>query len=178
MTALETLIDDNVALLRQGLTMLEGLDDEAYARAHPSVGLSGVGSHLRHLVDFYERLFAGVEAGRVDYDARARDPRLEREVDYTSARLRRLITELEELPARAVAPALEVKSDSEGASPATAPWTASSLERELQAVLSHTVHHYALMAVALRLSGHEPDESFGVAPSTLRYWKEQRACAR
>ena len=58
----------------------------------------------------------------------------------------------------------------EGLTADDAPWADSSVERELQVLLSHTVHHYALIAVALRLHGHPVDEEFGVAPSTLRYW--------
>ena len=60
---------------------------------------------------------------------------------------------------------------------AAPPWSTSSVERELQFLSSHTVHHYALIAVILRLNGVQPEEGFGVAPSTQRYWKESRACA-
>ncbi len=47
--------------------------------------------------------------------------------------------------------------------------TRSSLGRELQFLVSHTVHHYALIAIASRMQGIWPKESFGVAPSTLKY---------
>ena len=66
---------------------------------------------------------------------------------------------------------------SAGGGPADVPWTASSLDRELQSLISHTVHHYALIAMLLRVSGRQPAADFGVAPSTLRYWEESRACA-
>ena len=71
-----------------------------------------------------------------------------------------------------------MKSDSEGCPEEQTPWTESSLERELLAVMSHTVHHYALIAIALRLGDFDPGVGFGVAPSTLRYWQEQRECAQ
>ena len=45
----------------------------------------------------------------------------------------------------------------------------SSLSRELQALSSHTVHHFALIAVTLRAHGVQMDPEFGMAPSTLRY---------
>ena len=53
----------------------------------------------------------------------------------------------------------------------------SSLARELSYVLSHTVHHYALAAVLLRHQGVEPGPELGVAPATLRHWKESGRCA-
>jgi hypothetical protein len=48
-------------------------------------------------------------------------------------------------------------------------WCRSSVSRELQFLLSHTVHHYALIAMTLRAAGVELDEELGVAPSTLAY---------
>jgi hypothetical protein len=51
-------------------------------------------------------------------------------------------------------------------------WSYSSIGRELQFLLSHTIHHYALIALALRLQGYEPSAEFGVAPSTLQYWRK------
>jgi hypothetical protein len=45
----------------------------------------------------------------------------------------------------------------------------SSVRRELQALSSHTIHHFALMAVTLRAHGLEVDPAFGMSPSTLRY---------
>jgi hypothetical protein len=45
----------------------------------------------------------------------------------------------------------------------------SSISRELQVLSSHTVHHFALIAMTLRMRGVELDSDFGMAPSTLRY---------
>jgi hypothetical protein len=57
--------------------------------------------------------------------------------------------------------------------------SASSVGRELQYLVAHTVHHFALMAVALRTCGHRLPDEFGVAPSTLRHEESSNgACAR
>src|SRR5258708_40320826 len=45
----------------------------------------------------------------------------------------------------------------------------SSVGRELQALSSHTIHHFALIAITLRLQGFDVDPDFGMSPSTLRY---------
>jgi hypothetical protein len=63
----------------------------------------------------------------------------------------------------------------EQASSETPRWSDSSAGRELQFLISHTVHHYAVVAILLRLQGcdaaaENPD--FGVAPSTLAHRKE------
>ena len=44
----------------------------------------------------------------------------------------------------------------------------------MQFLLSHTVHHYALIGAILRLSGVEPPAGFGLAPSTLRHQQQLR----
>jgi hypothetical protein len=177
------LVEDNIRLLEQGLEVLGDMDAGPYGKAEPSVGLSGAGSHFRHLLDFYERFFEGLEAQRIDYDRRQRDPSLEEDPALARDKIEGVIARLRRLPVRGLsdrglAPALLVKADAEGADVHGAPWAGSTVERELQVLMSHTVHHYALIAVALRMNGIDPGPEFGVAPSTLRYWKEQRACAR
>ena len=42
----------------------------------------------------------------------------------------------------------------------------SSVERELHFVLLHAIHHYAMMAEALRARGLAVPEGLGVAPAT------------
>jgi hypothetical protein len=55
-------------------------------------------------------------------------------------------------------------------------WSGTSVGRELQFLVSHTVHHYAVIAAMLRPQGVEPGADFGVAPSTLVY-EQGSACA-
>ena len=178
MSPLQNLIEDNVRLLEQGLVLLEELDQSQYGKPEPSVSLSGPGSHFRHLIDFYDRFLEGVEGERIDYDLRRRDPAIESNPAAARAKLGAVIRELRALEDKPLPRALAVKADAEGVAPEQAPWAGSTVERELQVLMSHTVHHYALIAVSLRMNGLDPGAEFGVAPSTLRYWMEQRACAR
>ena len=175
MSVADALLADSLGLLEQGVLLLEELDDALYALPEPALGLAGVGAHLRHCVDFYRRFLDGLEDRRVDYDRRQRDARLETDRGYALERLRELVVELRARAGQLPDAALSVKSDSPDSRPL---WTASSVERELLALFSHTIHHYALMAVVLRKNGHPPRESFGVAPSTLRHWRSHQPCAR
>ena len=45
----------------------------------------------------------------------------------------------------------------------------STIARELQVLSSHSIHHFALIAVTLQAFGVSVPPSFGVARSTLRY---------
>ena len=46
---------------------------------------------------------------------------------------------------------------------------ATTLGREVAFVLSHTLHHQALIAAHLRATGHDVPDNFGVAPATLQH---------
>lgn len=173
MSDCRTLSRDLADVLEQGVRLLDGLEPELYARSPQPLAASGIGSHVRHGLDFCRRLLAGVEAGAVDYDARERDPRVEEDPEAACVQLREAIRGVESLAARRADEALRVRSDArEGEG-----WQASTLGRELKFVLGHTIHHYALIAMCLRHFGVEPGADFGVAPSTLRYWKETDRCA-
>ncbi|MEM9801883.1 MAG: DinB family protein [Planctomycetota bacterium] len=174
------LVEENLTVLRQGRDLVGALDGEAYTQSAPTLALSGVGPHLRHVVDFYERFLNAFEAQagetriQVDYDARDRDPRVETDPDYAIAAIDRACDRLRAIagdPRNATETPVDVRSDG-------SPWIASTVARELQSLVSHTVHHYALIAIAVRSHGGETDPSFGVAPSTLRHWSEERARER
>jgi hypothetical protein len=65
---------------------------------------------------------------------------------------------------------LRVRADEPGLAPGDG-FVTSSLARELRSVASHTVHHFALVALQLRLAGVAVDPRFGVAPSTWAHWQ-------
>ena len=66
---------------------------------------------------------------------------------------------------------VSVRMASSGDSMRTSDATQSSINRELQYLVAHTVHHYALIGFILRLQGIVPPEDFGIAPSTLQHFQ-------
>jgi hypothetical protein len=162
------LIDENIETLKRGVELIARLDDRLYTLPNRELSLSGVGVHFRHCIDFYHNFLAGVESGRVNYDLRERDERPEKNRLFAIAKVDSLIVDLSRLPVikddRVFEVTLEGASDFD--------WSISSLKRELQFLLSHTLHHYAFMALILRLQGFDSGAEFGVAPSTLRHWRK------
>jgi uncharacterized damage-inducible protein DinB len=53
----------------------------------------------------------------------------------------------------------------------------TSPERELAFVISHTIHHNALIRVMVKLLGADIPSDFGYAPSTIAH-QRSRACVR
>ncbi|MFT7515937.1 MAG: hypothetical protein ACI9QL_005173 [Candidatus Omnitrophota bacterium] len=170
------IIDDNIRFLEQGIQLLKGVADEDYVRVAPPLYSNGVGGHFRHCLDHYVNLLNGIDSSVVDYDARARELEIETNRTYAIRCIGDLIDRLKALPEDAPERALSCKMDC--GSEDTLRMSGSSVRRELQFLISHTVHHYALIAMMLRHQGIEPHPDFGVAPSTLRYRESQLQCAQ
>lgn len=164
---LTRLLEENVTLLRNACALLDCVDDAMWIRTPPVPGAHRLGPQFRHVIEFYDTLLAGLPGGRIDYDARRRDSRIESSVRFAAGRLRELAVRLETDRALRVERRLRVRM--EDATPADDLWFDSSLGRELQSVRTHTIHHFALIALSLRCWGIDVDGNFGVAPSTLRF---------
>lgn len=175
---IRTCIRDNLEALRQGLALLDDFSAEAYREPVPECFGAAPGGHLRHIIEHYESLLSGVLSGRIDYENRPRDPAIERDPAEAARRIRCLMDRLDTLAGEHSDGLLLVRAET-APSDARHPWAGSSLLRELEFLLSHTIHHYALIAIMCRLQGRLIDPDFGVAPSTLRHRvKVQNLCVR
>src|SRR5947209_2261188 len=94
-SARHTLLASNAELLEQAAAVLLEISDEDYCRPAAIFGGQRIGGHVRHVVEFYECLFAGLAAAVVDYDARRRDPEVENDRRTGRARLLTLASRLE-----------------------------------------------------------------------------------
>ncbi len=167
MTDTETLIQLNIEHLCQGRRMLEQLSDSSYLECDPKVYKSGIGEHLRHILEHYQMFLTGCDGPLVDYDARQRDMRISADREFAASTINNIISDLSALDPhdREVNVKMATSEDLDR----DAPFSRSTLNRELQYLQAHTIHHFALIAVILRLQGLSPDEDFGVAPSTLQH---------
>jgi uncharacterized damage-inducible protein DinB len=162
------LLECNCKLLREVIELVETIDRDSYATPI-SGGAAAIGEHLRHVLDFYHCFLRDLPRGRIDYDDRPRDPRASSDPLHAQRIAAELLAHLESFESLGDDQRVLVKADApEGFDSASV----SSVERELQFLASHTVHHHAFIAIALRSSGRPVPEGFGVAPSTQRYWKE------
>jgi uncharacterized damage-inducible protein DinB len=143
----------NVALLRQGAELLESLDDAHFTR---------IGRQIRHGLDFYACFLRGLPAGRIDYVHRERSGRIETDRRFALDELRSTIDALESIDVAACAPSLDVRAE-EGTD-----WAGSTPAREAQFLVSHTIHHQAIIGVLLSIHGHSLPERFGHSPSMWR----------
>lgn len=166
-------VKSNIHFLNQGIRLLSSISDEEYAFNNGKYFKSGIGRHFRHILEHYLSLINGY-TDKINYDERPRDVRMETERTFAISTMRSIIDSLEVFidKPELIDRTLEVQSN-EGIEQEDTPWSESSIRRELQFLISHTVHHYALIALILKTEGIETEESFGVAPSTLKHELQQ-----
>jgi hypothetical protein len=169
------LIRINVGWLRQALALLVTISDEAFSTAPEGLAPHRVSGHMRHIIEFYECFLDGLVCSHVDYDARKRDAAIERSRQAAMARIRELIARLETAPVLMGDSVLFVRAEDAAAMGLRDPFLMSSVARELMTLSSHTIHHFALIAMTLRAHGVAVEASFGVAPSTLSYQARRAA---
>jgi hypothetical protein len=154
--------------LERGIRTIAETDDFTYRRF--ANGSGSVGAQFRHILDFVGCLLRGIETGRVDYGARARDPRVETDREFAVATLRQLLTALSGLGSRVMGKSVVVRSEID---PDT--WLPSAVAREVEFVHSHSVHHHALIAEKLMGFGVSVDAGLGISPSTAEYRRKLAA---
>lgn len=124
---------------------------------------ASIGAHVRHILERFQSFLAGLPDGCVDYDARDRELSLEespRSAEFALATILRRMGALQ-VDSRPLRVRESVLPD------APAGEAESTLARELLALVSHTTHHLAMIAMLARPLGYDLDASFGKAASTI-----------
>ncbi len=166
-------VRENIEVMLQGESLIRQLGDRRYKRAAPPLFDSAPGVHFRHILGYYACFLDGLDRGLIDYSSRARDTQVEHSGQAALSESRRLRFELEQLNDHTQTIALLT----DGAK-TTRQTCLSSVSRELDFLLSHSIHHHSLLAVMARLQGLTLPVGFGVAPSTLRFRSEMLKAAR
>ena len=157
------LIESNITALEDGLEFVQLLSVEKFTQNCEPAFQSNIGVHFRHLVEHYICFLDQWQTGIVRYDQRCRDLRLEIDLSYTEKTIVSLCNKLNHLDISSRPTSLQITDQ---------PFSQaieSGLERELLFLLSHTVHHYAIIAAMARILGTVPKDGFGVAIATQAY---------
>jgi uncharacterized damage-inducible protein DinB len=137
---------------------------EAY-RGRPYPRVSGtVGEHIRHCLDHVAALVRADPANVLSYDHRERATSVETDPAAALQQMASLRHALDRLPETWADEPVRVASLTSTAGDVVA--GASTFARELAFVLSHTIHHQAMIALLLAVQGEELPERFGHSPST------------
>ncbi|WP_052749109.1 DinB family protein [Arsukibacterium ikkense] len=161
-----TVIEHNLQQLQLLSTVLLQLQPEHYRCIKDWPGQPSVGKHVRHVLDHYQQLRLAVASGRLDYRLRLRDEGAETDQAKALFWIGQLKPWLASLNAADLDSQLTYQF-AEGQ-------TYTSVERELDFVASHSVHHLALIHAMLEQWDYAWPDSAGVHSSTQEY---QQQCA-
>jgi uncharacterized damage-inducible protein DinB len=124
-----------------------------------------IGEHVRHVLDHLSSLVAACPSAVLSYDHRTRGTAVETEPSEAVREMMRLDAALERWGDRSLDEPVAVAAVVATNGQSVNGW--STLARELAFVVSHTIHHQAIVALLLEQQGTGvPDERFGYAPST------------
>lgn len=149
-----------LSLLQESLITI---NDEQYSRSINQLSNSSIGGHTRHIIELLQCAISGLESGQIDYINRHRDFEIQNNRKLAIERISQLTMDAV-APDRILNLIIETELKNSEATINT------TYYREIIYNTEHTIHHLALIKVALLEMNIEivnPD--FGMAYSTLKY---------
>ncbi|WP_316821741.1 hypothetical protein [Pedobacter gandavensis] len=157
-------------LFYQLRVLLAELSDSQYREKIPGMSDATIGQHIRHIIELFVELEKGYLKGTVNYDLRKRDVQLESDPAFAVLTMDEMELRLD-LPDKLI---LHIGNYSLRSKEGIV--VQSSYWRELIYTMEHTVHHMALIRIAVnQISSIPLPEDFGLAISTLKY---RQSCVR
>jgi len=156
-------IDSLLNTLYKSKNILTELNDISYCCKAISPYYSSIGSHIRHILDFYNCIFKGLEGKHIDLTLRERSQMIESDCNCAISEINVVATKLKKLTDADLTLLLNVE-DNLGNGNVILPYTLGAL---LAQANSHTIHHYAIIGYIMdRLDVVIEDENFGYNPTT------------
>lgn len=143
------------------VSLLKNLDNKIYATCHPELSNATIGEHSRHIIEMYQSLLNNYDLGIINYDKRERNILIQSDVNYAIECIVLIQNSLDK-PNKNLVLQQGINEVIFSIS--------SNYERELLYNLEHSIHHQALIKVALlKYKNIKISENFGVAKSTIEY---------
>ena len=149
--------------------ILNKVKETDYNRIIPVLENSTLGKHVRHILEFYECLFISNSGDMICYDDRKRNLLLEENVRFACDYIDQIIDIIDSVD---INKRLLLKSKYEDLEIIME----SSLYREITYNIEHTVHHLAIIRIAVssKLKYINLTSDFGYADSTIQFLKSQK----
>jgi hypothetical protein len=149
---------------------LNQLSQQEYAKPCSTLFNNTIGQHVRHIIELFQCLENGYDAGIVNYENRKRDVVIENDKAFAIRLLADVYKNLKKENKELI---LEASYDDLSTDPIT---IGTNYHREIAYNLEHTIHHMALIRVGINeVSDLRLPAEFGVASSTV---KHRNQCAQ
>lgn len=158
---MNSIIKANLSTLQKATFLISNLSDEILRDNSVSPYYSSVGSHIRHILDFYECILKPVPV--FDLTSRCRNIEVESSCKNALDYLNSIIDKLENVDSRDLGKEVKVFDDL-GLGKDMIIYTYAALFAQAN---SHAIHHYAIINYILNgLKVSISDNDFGYNPST------------
>lgn len=153
-------------LLNELDSLLRDLDPEVYCARFAADVSGSIGEHVRHCLDHISALVAADPSNTLSYDVRQRGTAVEHDPAEALGQILQLKHALAAWSTRSLDEPIRVASMMSRGGDSVIGW--STFARELAFVVSHTIHHQAIIGLLLAVHGHAVPDRFGHSPSTPR----------
>lgn len=144
--------------------LLDSLSDETYTRNLDILGNVSISKHLRHVYEFYQLVSDASINGRLDYSLRQRNKDFENSIGIAQTYLEKVFHKLSTTDITQEIIVLNEEVDGISSTEHK-----SSMGREMMYAFDHAIHHLAIIKIGAFSMNIQLPQSFGVAPSTLKY---------
>lgn len=156
------IIQSTLKTLETTKILLDNVSDAVLSDCSIAPYNSSIGSHIRHILDFYACIFHDLENYQVNLTARSRNKLVETQCEFAKGYLETIFTHLKnfEIPIDKTV----LVFDDLGLGVIEMSYTYGAL---LSQANSHTIHHYAIINYILNgLNVKVPTINFGYNPTT------------
>jgi uncharacterized damage-inducible protein DinB len=145
-------------------SLLIDVAPDVYCARLPMNVSGTIGEHVRHCLDHVSALLSADQSTMLSYDRRHRGTAVETDPAKALRQILQLKSALDAWAMRSLDEPIRVSSMISTSGDTVTGW--STRARELAFVVSHTIHHQAIIGVLLAMHGHAVSERFGHSPST------------
>lgn len=143
------------------ISLLTHLDNNQYTDCHLELSNATIGEHTRHIIEMYQSLLINYDFGTINYDKRERNLCIQTDIEFAIKCMNEIQSKIDK-PNKELILQQGINTICHSIS--------TNYERELLYNLEHSIHHQALIKVAiLKNPSIQLCENFGVAKSTIEY---------
>ena len=153
-------------LLNEIESLIGDLSEQTYCARFDAHVSGSIGEHVRHCLDHVAALLTADRLAPLSYDRRCRGTAVETDPGEALIQIAGLKSACAAWSTRSLDDPIRVVSLISSSGETVTGW--STLARELAFVVSHTIHHQAIIGVLLAVHGHAVPQRFGHSPSTPR----------
>ncbi|MFD1161840.1 DinB family protein [Hwangdonia seohaensis] len=155
-------MESTLKTLQKSKKLLDNLQDDTLCNASLAPYYSSIGTHIRHILDFYDCIFNLNSDNIIDLTARRRSKDVECKCDCALAYLNEIIDKLNHSKINMDETVIVI--DDLGLGKIEIQYTLGAVFAQAN---SHTIHHYAIINYILEgLKVPFSDTDFGVNPTT------------